>query len=320
MNLPLITSALSDTSNGRHPSQRARFLAQVATVEAVQDSIPNPVFQEAKDTVNRAIERAWDVLASQHVHGRMRELPTEVQEFWWKFNTPSLHTVPGYLKRAEKTKLDHPLRTDTVALLTEMAPLAALFADLKSNNKVSKRQPKPVEERKDGYHPPTASTETERQVIALLEQITQADYDHLKATILARYTGWVEEYLALAAIAADHDQSLSPHDHYLRDRRYPLYHQHNVVDPLISSSTGSRIIGSRRVYTYTAMADWQDRLLAKATREADDIRNAFVHKNFRKIASILEAKGNYATGTVQSHSIYMHGLTEHPGVHLPRWQ
>jgi hypothetical protein len=302
----LITSALSDTSNGRSPSQRARFLAQVAAVEAIHDSIPNPVFQDAKDTVNRAFERAWDVLAGQHVHGRMRDLPTEVQEFWWQFNTPSLHTVPGYLKRAQKANLAHPACVDMIALLTEMAPLAALFAALKS--KVSKRQPKPVEERKDGYHPPAASTETERQVIALLEQITEADYEHLKGTILARYTGWVKEYVALATIASDHDESLSPRDYYVRDRRYPSYHQHNVVEPLINSD-GGRIIGKRRVYTYTAMADWQDRLLAKATREADDIRNAFVHKNFRKIASIIEAKGNYATGTVQSHNIYMHGLT-----------
>jgi hypothetical protein len=41
----------------------------------------------------------------------------------------------------------------------------------------------------------------------------------------------------------------------------------------------------------------------------DTIRTEFVHKNFRKIASIVEAKGNFVRGRALSHMIDLAGLT-----------
>jgi hypothetical protein len=119
---------------------------------------------------------------------------------------------------------------------------------------------------------------------------------------VAAYAGWLQDYLEHAETASEHGKSISPHDYYLK-RRVPHYAPVEIVDLAITTTAK---IGPQ---VYSRKPDWQAILAAKATEVADNIRYDFVHKNFRKLASIIEAKGNFARGRVISHMINLAGLT-----------
>ena len=300
---PLVTAAQNPEAKmvrSRFPSQRERFLMTVATVEAAHQagSIPNPAFQDAKDTLNRAIDRAWDQIAAEYVYGRFQTLPDAVKTFWHLFNTPQLHTVPGYLKRAEKAFLNHPLRGAVIALLTEVAPLAALMADLKT--KVVKREIKPSEPRQPGYHPPVVVGEAQKQVVALLETVTGKSYEALKATLVDHYQGLLTGYLEAQERAT---KRLTPHDHFVRrERQIPDYEARDIVESVTDSD-------GRGPFQAKPRTEVKKILEQKATDVADEYRNAFVHKNFIKIASVIEAKGDYDSGEVRNYHVSLAGLT-----------
>lgn len=305
MDLPIVTSSLSDNQpSKRWPSERQSFLITLEAVEKANKAgvIGNPAYQDAKRTINRAIERARYQIAERHVNaGKYRDLPTAVYGFWTQFNSPQLHTVAGYLKKAADTRLDHPLVSDLLALLREVAPLGEMFANLKTQ--VVKRLTKSIDERPPGYHPPPVSNEAQRQVVALLETITQESYEVLRAALAAAYARWLEDYLEHAYLAGEHGQILPPNDYYMK-RRVPRFMELEIVGLVVATTAR---VGQTQVFV--RKPDWQAILLAKATEVADTIRYDFVHKNFRKIASIVEAKGNFARGRVLSHSVNLAGLT-----------
>jgi hypothetical protein len=306
VDLPILSSHLSDVPRKRWPSERQSFLTTLEVVEQAHKAgmIANPVYQDAKQAVNRAFERARYQLAERHVNaGKYRDLPSDIYAFWSQFSSPQLHTVGGYLKRAAiaAQRLDHPLVSQLLDLLREIAPLGVLFASLKTM--VVKRVIKPVEERQPGYFPPQVSSEAQRQVVALLEEITQASYETLRATLAAAYAGWMGDYLEHADLAREHGKTLAP-DEYFVKRRYPQFVAHEMVSLVVTTTVK---VGQPLVYV--SKPDWQAILTAKATEVADNIRFDFVHKNFRKIASIVEAKGNFTQGQVLSHTVDLVGLT-----------
>ena len=242
------------------------------------------------------------MIAERHVNaGKYRGLPPDVFSFWTQFSRPQLHTIAGYLKKAADIPLDHPLVADLLALMREIAPLGERFADLKTM--VVKRMNKPIEERRVGYHPPQVSTEAQQQVVALLEHITQQSYEVLRTALAAAYARWLDEYLEHANLASEHDKILPPDDYYMK-RRTPRFMELEIVSLVVTTTAK---VGQPQIMV--RKPDWQAILLAKATEVADNIRYDFVHKNFRKIASIVGAKGNFAQGQVLSHSVNLAGLT-----------
>ena len=305
MELPILTSYLSDVPGKRWPSQRQSFLATVAAVEKAHKAgvIANPVYQEAKSSINRAIDTATDAIRAAYLYGRGPSLPSAVRTFEQNVETSSLylHTVPGKLKRAEKLAVDDPYCTALTGFLRELLPLSTMMEGLKGM--AVKRQIKPVEERQPGYHPPQVSSEAQRQVVALLEEITEASYTALRGALLSAYASWLQDYLEHAEIASDNGKTLSPSEYYLK-RRIPRYAPVEIVNLAVTTTTKA---GQPQVYV--RKPDWQTILTTKATEDADAIRYDFVHKNFRKIASIVEGKGNFVRGRALSHMVDLAGLT-----------
>ena len=161
MSFPILTSTLS-------PKQRERFLAAVQAAEAghAAGAIANQVYLGAKETINRALETAVD---QQEISGYNLDR--------WNWSRPQLHTIAGMVKKLRSD--DNPAIT---AFMKEIAPLGTLFVELKTM--VVKRQPKPVEERKEGYHPPSVTSEAQAKVVALLEQVTQESYNALREGLM----------------------------------------------------------------------------------------------------------------------------------------
>ena len=310
MELPIFTSYLSDVPGRRRPSQRESFLTTLASVEQAHraGAIANPVYVEVKAAINRALETVISAIRMATLYGH-GDLPSEVRTFDYAVETSNLylHTVPGKLKKAEKLAVDHPYCTTLIAVLRELLPLSVLMEALKGM--AVKRQIKPVEERRPGYHPPQVSSEAQRQVVTLLEEITEASYTTLRDGLVSAYANWLQDYLEHADIASANGEILSPKDYYvnerLRQRRMPSYAKLGIVT--LTTTTATVKVGQPLVFV--RKPDWQALLTAKATQVADDIRNDFVRKNFRKIASIVEAKGNFVKGRVLSNTVDLDGLT-----------
>ena len=108
-----------------------RSAVDAATSARRRGSILHPVYSDAKDAINRAFDRAWQGIFAEHVEQEWDELPEDARRFWDLFGYPALHTLNGYLGRAERATLDHPLRDAVLALLREIKPLGDLFAELR---------------------------------------------------------------------------------------------------------------------------------------------------------------------------------------------
>lgn len=301
----VLSSYLSDTPRNGRLSDRQRFNNAVSEIEACDHdgSIPNVLYKGAKDIFNHALDKAYEQIRhEQYAACRYRDLPVTVQKFADLFGIVYLHAVPGLIKRAEKLKMDgqehHPFRTQMLILLYDVKVLAEIMTDLK--DKVVKRQPKPVEEQKVGYHPPKVSTKAEAKVVALLEEVTTKSYEDLKIRLMHHFHNG--HRLFLEALADD--AKLTPYDYFVKNRQYtPDHTLANVIEKVRDYNASSR--------TYVSMS--MDLVAVTfgniAIKTADEIRTHFVHKNFRKIASIIEGKGDtYLNGTAVESTVDLNGL------------
>ena len=273
--------------------QREWFLAAVQTAEAgkAAGAIPNVQFQDAKQAINRAFDIATGYEHRARTGWSYERFPNAY---------PELHTVLGLQKKLRADDNPH-----LVAFINEIAPLGTLFAELKGL--IVKRQPKPVEQAKPGYHPPAVSTEAQARVVALLDRVTQETYEALRSHLQEYMRGKLTQYLEAQAAVAD-KQTLSPHDHFAgRNRRTKDYEAAHLVDRLTDHERSSRFLGGH-IYTAKPEAELAPTIEGLATKEADEIRTAFVHKNYKKIASIIDAKGNYADGEIVGGGINLRGL------------
>lgn len=286
---PILLSALPDR-------QREWFLAAVQAAEAgkAAGAIPNVKFQDAKQAINRA----FDTATTYHE-----------DKTGWSYGRfdyhPELHTVLGFQKKLRAN--DNP---KLIAFINEIAPLGTLFNELKGM--VTKRQPKPVEEVKPGYHPPPVSTQAQQAVVSLLDQVTQETYNALRQYIIESMRRDLATFLEGhdAAVAAGKTPP-SPYDFFVRsrqrERRTADFEAARNVDTLVTHSQQD-LYKPHAPWIAKPEAEVTQIIEAAATKQADDIRMAFVHKNYRKIASIIDAKGNYQSGKVVGRGINLQGL------------
>jgi hypothetical protein len=289
---PILSGYLSDVSIIGRKSKRQAFNDMVWEVQCCFDdgSVSNVVYNFAKVVFNNAIDDAYLAIRDEHVSGQYRSLPVTVQKFADMFNIIYLHSVPSLIKRAEKIKMEeHPFRMQMLAFLHDALPLANIMEYLKG--KVVKRQPKPVEEQKIGYRPPVVSTEAEKMVVALLEWVTETAYTKLVVAI----TDHMHTELRAFVEAVKGDAKLTSYDFFIKNRkRFPDHLMYEMADKVVGLTDISLI----------AVVFW-----GKATAIADEYRTNFVHKNFRKIASIIEAKGGYSDAKVLDHTADLIGLS-----------
>lgn len=249
---------------------RANFETALSAISTGLDrgEIPNPVYNDTKASVARAFETAWGVL----VDGLRTD---ENREFLWSFNTPQAHTIAGMLKRLDKAPT---VPAGMREFLEEIGPIGLAVVKLK--DMVVKRQPKPVEDRAARYSAPHVERSGVATVKALLEQITDEAYQMLLANITQRYHRLAKSYLDLSAKVAE------------EGRHGKAYKQ--MVEMARDNTVLYRAVVQVQGSTYRLADDHEAILAAEAKRDADGVRENFIYKNLRKIASILEAKGNFS--------------------------
>lgn len=287
----LIASYLSDQPRvvGRRtmPSERTRFIETVATANRYQEAgaISTAAYKDCKAFIDHALELAFSAQRHQHIGGRWDGLPEGVQAFIDIVYFPTLHTIPAIHRKAVRLAVDHPYATEALALLCDALPLVELFGELKAlaaqdlTAKRAAREAKAAEPKPSGYVPPTVSNAYQAMVVTLLEGVTDAAYERLRNLIHADILAKLQHFL-------DQDQSSAKF--------------FSLIGKLVRLEPGG---------AYVRVADHDAAALKLATEMADEYRTFFVHKNYHKIASIIEGKRGYKSAVSLGHTVDLAGLS-----------
>lgn len=283
----LVESALTDT---------ARFRAAAALIQRGVDEgeIANVSWTEAKFTINRAFDRAWEKHV-QPLGWDVDRLSVE-KELVYALSAPQCHTVEGYRKRVATFIAKHGETTFAKAareFLDEIAPLAAAVTSLKG--KTVKRQPKGDAEPK--YAPPPAASEAVRAIEKTFLDLTQDAYEELRLKTEQRIIADIDRYFELKVVVDTQDKARNFRMTPERAQFNQLYHA--------LASILHKVFNKAR----DGLSPGSDAIIAEeAKREADRIRNFFVYKNLSKIASIVDGKGGFETITTASFDVSLSGL------------
>jgi hypothetical protein len=280
--------------------------------------IANARWKEMAETMNRSIQRAWGQVAGPHQESLDR-LPADIRERFMEIDSeysgPTLASFHRFPKKLAALP-DHPLKKAWQDLLAEVTPVLTQGQALKGM--AVKRQPKDPS-LDPAFQPPKASTAAEARVLALLEGILATAFDRLVSRIQGQYQAWLTSYTS-GWEAAVQDPSLNRpgYNHYdptwhFSSKTFADKRQHQlqgvdmqavmIVRPVLDYQASSR-------RSYGPVTDASARLDAAAISAAEQVRNLFLHKNLRKIAAIVDAKGDdeVATATVLRNDVDLSGL------------
>ena len=301
---PTIATAYSEM-----PKRMANFEKAVATFEAAMaaGAIPNPTFIDAKDDISRAVEAGWDVITRQ-----MPRDNSAVQAARWDLSDPYSGVaafVRSNIKKLAKTP-DDPFFSLVRAYIEEVRPLADLIGGLK--DKIVKRQPKPVEDRKAKYAAPVAGRTAIGQVKALMEEVTVGAHNELKAHWVNVFTRKLNLYLTVQEKVNAADKSISPYGVF-GDRRSEYFSPDvsSIVDRM--TKDGGRITvvvdgKEKSVQKFEALPNAAEIVDEAAGKIADEVRENFVYKNLEKLDSIVDVKSDLVKGEVIGREISLGGL------------
>lgn len=296
---PLFAAALSGQNEFNKRDYTVRVeAALVALTDGIEaDAIANTTFKDVKEALNRGFDHSWDIIVRSPFFncGRWEALTEAERTLDYSLNSPMAHTIGGMIKKINKTKLDTEFTRAALALLNEIAPIGAAIVSLK--DKVVKRQPKPVEDRKAKYAAPVAGKEAIFAVKAMLIEVTDEAHAELIERIAAGLKTRVKATLKLAAdvkaVAGDREKA----------RR-----AEQVLSQFAGADTFIYQITERKNNDWSIVANADALIAEEATKRANNIRENFVYKNLEKIDSILEAKGDFGAISIIGRSVSLSGL------------
>ena len=289
--------ALANLVTGRTATRLADALSKIEAAQAAGNEIANPHFQTLKGDVNEAIRSGWEkAISERFTHcGRYRDLTEE--QYALTFSTPQVHTAVGFQKKLAKTKVTGEIVEVMKAFVADILPLATAVSALIP----VKRQPKPVEDRKAKYEAPEVSKSAIGKVKAVLEALVASEFERLIGVFEDRYTKALNTYVRLTPVV----------------RAQPRGETQEKIALRRATSAASKFI-------YKAVKEVRDpvagltlildepaaraAILVEATKDAEEIRDQFVYKNLDKLASILDAKGDFDRAEIIGRNVSLAGL------------
>ena len=266
---PMLNVAVNASKS---PWQKKSLTVVLKAINEYTDSIPNPVFKDAKAALNTVVDVVSDF--SGLYSDSFRAAYNFPAAFDWKFDLgfmSSAHAA-GKLKLAKKKGFNDQT---WVATLNEIVVLHEALEALK--DKIVKRAVRSEEERADDYVPPMPTTAVALKITAILKEMTDgltAEY----ATILHNdYVTSVENFKPMTR------------EEKMADRRRsgPSFTE-SILMPLVGETWDSY----NGNYT-TLKLNWKAILLQRAEADADFAQRMFLYKNVEKLAVIMENKGEF---------------------------
>jgi hypothetical protein len=281
--LPL-TTAISGASIA-HP----RFL-KLLNDSVAAGAVPNVTHTELKQHFNRAIETVWGRhVAAPYFQGQGDQgaTPRELLDFYYGDST-ALHRIEATLRKVNACGIQHPAVDAMRQVLSEFVPVAQRLAFLKE--RIVKRPVKSQEEREaeQRFIPTPAMPGVVLQMWQEIVKVTERNRQQVVEYITKEYAQRLDFFM-----------SASP---TMREKL--VRHPENRT--AVQAGTAPR---SAPHEDYVLKPDFKAALVALAEKDAAELREAFVAKVVRKLAPIVEAKGNLASVTEVSNTIQVGRLS-----------
>ncbi len=235
-------------------------------------SIANPAYKTLTHNLSRMHnELMTSEIGERFTHsGKVWSLPEPFRSFDFTSGNPG--HVAGKLKRLDKIKIEHPIKDRYQEVAGEFLVLVDFVASLK--DRVHKRQPKLDEATLYMYVPPMASA----SAIRTIEEVLTNMSDRLKTEFA--------DYLFKQDVAAVENRITHPITRHERIRG-------RVPDMLSSlmAKVGENWDSFNRSYN-SLKGDYKEIIRKECAEHADHVQKQFLAKNVRKLAKIIELKGN----------------------------
>ena len=280
---PILTTGMTDR-------KYLAFSEAVSTINQgiAENSILNPRFLEIKEFINRRVDEAYKshISVPFTYSGNWEKLDKLSMELEESFSVYGLHDCKSATKRVRASKASSTLVDALNAFFNEMEPLNAAFDYLKPL--IKKRIILTAEEQADQrkFVPPPVGAGAKRQVYESLLLITEQNFLALVSRFELNYVRNVEAYVNANA----EDRKKIIRDPNLRA---------GVFESVNTNGDGS----------ISYIEGYKTLLRAKSIADAKFLQEQFISKNFNKLGSIVDAKGNLNAITVDSHSVSLAGLT-----------
>ena len=268
---PIIASQLTE-------NQTIRFSKAIHIINTAifENKIANPIFQDLKHTLNNIVDTSWRGFINDRFnymfYSTGGNTPTEVIDA--EIHLYGASSIPSTIKKVNKVKTECEVITEMKKILVELEMISNALSKLKLV--VFKRQPKPVDERKEKFVPDASSTEAMKMVYNLMNEITLNHYETLLKLTTDYYVQELDNFIAL-------DKLREPNTKMKRS-------DNPMITRMIDMCT------TRESYHFNAKYNLKDNymeiLISLATREAKDIQDQFIYKNLRKLVSIIETKNS----------------------------
>jgi hypothetical protein len=271
---------------GARPGRAERFEKALAAVNAglLDREIVNPVFVDAKDSINRTVDEAYD----RHVKDAFpyHQQPADVQELSWSFMISGLHDCKSAGKKIRATKAVGPMVDAMRQFIDEVEPLWQAMDILKPL--VVKRRILTPEERKerDRYVPPATSKNGIAEMQTALQKVTETQYDELVRVFSAKF-----------------HQNVATFEASTPEQRKKIYR-----DPYERAGVFEAGEGGFDKRPYVRKVNFAQILNDMAIRHAKEIQDGFIFKNLKKLCSIVEKKGDFDRVEELGSSVSLAGL------------
>lgn len=271
-------------------ARQQRFVSALDSVNAglAAKQIPNPVFKDAKDFLNRVVYDSYRALISEPYFyaGKWESLPEEVRRLTDNI-VSSLHDCKSASKKYAKAKSTGAAIDAMRAYMAEIEPLVMAFDDLKGM--IVKRVVLSAEEREElnRFVPPPADAGVKRVVFEALEAITKQHYEELVKLYKKRNDNYVKRFLE-----ADEETRKEM-------RRFG--------DINVALGVAVQRVGLRGD-VYELLPDADQKLQQLAIKDARFVQESFISKNLRKLASIADQKGDFEKVEAVESTVSLEGL------------
>lgn len=299
---PIIESTLTE-------KLKIKFDNAIAAIEngVANGAIANPVFIDAKSILSQIIETAWqkNILERFTYYGKWESLPIDLQKLNNEINGISFNTMNSIRKKIAKINgaTEHPFGKAMLDFINELEPLANMIE--KAKEVIVKRKPKSEEERQIAYSPPKVNTQASKRVLDILNKIAEEHYNDMIDYYKRRSYNYLEQYKKKYEEYAAKGRALTSYDFF----RNPKF---NNINMDAYQTLSHLIVDQPRNGTMFVPVKFEpniDEIITSiATKTADDIKDAFVYKNLKKLVSILDEKQQLETVEELNNSIDMGNL------------
>lgn len=290
-NLDLAQFPIAHTAQTtQRPDGSDRFASALTALDqhVVANAIPNVAFTDLKSPIRRAMNDAWKHhVAGPFFYGQKANCH-EVDQLFFSLTADSLHLIESYLKRIDACTVQTAPVLAMRAVMQEFLPLAQRFAYLK--DKIVKRQVKTEDQKaaEQRFVPTPATPAATKMVWQFLIDVAERNKADLVLAFTDEYKRLVTSYMG----ASPKEQKKM----YCRpDFRAPVH---------AATKAGLRLSEPR-----TWLPDADAKILALAEESATALRDQFAFKVLRKLAPIVEAKGNLSSIEEVARSVRVGQLT-----------